>query len=327
MARRRRARVAARRQGIALLAALAVMTLVALLVVGSVATTTLAQRSSRLAHSDALLTAAADYALNSVLGDPTAYGLADLPFGSARVFSVAVPGPESISTTVSVTRLRGGVLWLVATSTLDGLDQGTRRLNLVAHFPSIGALPSAAIVSRGGVSIASDVAFPADTATEPDCGGRAAADVIVGPTAGVVGSGAAAARVSHQSAATDSSTYFATAVQLASLGGASDFVRVRGDTVIAGGTFAGILLIDGSLTVAGPFTVSGLVIALGHIDARSGGLAVTGGLMSFAAPTDGSPAIDLAGATIQYAGCAAARAFRVAFSPRPVRDRSWAELF
>ena len=59
----------------------------------------------------------------------------------------------------------------------------------------------------------------------------------------------------------------------------------------------------------------------------AGGLTVTGALMSFAAPTDGAAAIDLAGATIRYAGCTVARAFRVAFPPRPVRDRSWAELF
>jgi hypothetical protein len=210
---------------------------------------------------------------------------------------------------------------------LDGLDQGTRRLNLVARFPSIGVVPSGAVVSRGRVSIASDVAFPSDTATEPDCGGRATADVIVAPAADVVGSGAAAARVTHQAATTDSSTYFVTASQLATMGGALNFVHVRGDTIIAGGSFAGILVVDGALTITGPFAASGLLVALGRIDAKSGGLSVTGALMSFAAPADGSPAIDLTGATIQYAGCAVARAFRVAFPPRPVRDRSWAELF
>jgi hypothetical protein len=309
-----------------LLAALAVLALVALLVVGSVATTVLAQRSSRLAHSDALLTAAADYALDVVLGDPTGYALADLPYGTARTFDVAVPGSAQISATVAATRVRAGVVWLVASSTLDGVDQGTRRVNLIAHFTSIGPLPSAAIVSRGRVALASDVALRADTATEPDCGAASlAADLILAP--GVEVDGAGTAHVAYEQSASDSATYFITDRQLAALSGASPFVHVRGDTAIAGGSFTGILVVDGSLTITGPFVANGLVVARGRIDAKSGGLTVVGGLMSFAAPTDGTPAIDLAGASITADGCAIARAFRVAFPPRPVRDRSWAELF
>jgi hypothetical protein len=309
----------------ALLAALALLALIALLVVGSVATTSLAQRSSRLAHSDALLTAAADYALNSVMSDPAGYALADLPFGQSRAFAFASPGPESITTTVDVTRLRAGVVWLVANSSLAGLDQGERRINLVARFPSVGLLPNAAIVSRGGVSIAADVSFPSDSSTDPDCAAPTAADIVVAPNASFSGPGVA--RVSHGASAADSATYFITAGQLAMLAGATTVTHVLGDTVISGGSFTGILIVDGSLTVAGPFTASGLLVALGPIDAGAGGLTLNGTLMSFAEPTDGSPAVTLAGASIRYGGCAIARAFRVALPPRPVRGRSWAELF
>lgn len=308
-----------------MLAALAVLGLIALLVVGSVATTVLAQRSSRLAHTDALLTAAADYALNSILGDATRYALADLPFGQSQAFTFASPGPESITTTVNVTRLGAGVLWLVAKSTLTGLDQGERRINFIARFPSVGALPGAAIVSRGGVSIAADVSFPSDTSPDPDCGGPTTADIVVAPSASVSGPGLA--RVVHLESATDSTAYFIAAGQLATLANASAVVHVHGDTVIAGGSFTGILIVDGRLSISGPFSASGLLVALGPVDATAGGLAMNGALMSFAAPNGDSVAVALAGASMRYGGCAISRAFRVAFPPRPVRGRSWAELF
>ncbi|MEO6877398.1 MAG: hypothetical protein ABI205_02880, partial [Gemmatimonadaceae bacterium] len=314
-----------RRDGVALLAALAVLALIALLVVGSVATTVRAQRSSRLAHTDALLTAAADYALNSIVGDPTRYALVDLPFGQSQPFAFPSPGPESSSTTVNVTRLRSGVLWLVATSTLAGLDQGERRINLVARFPSVGALPGAAIVSRGEVSITADVLFASDSVADPDCSAPTAADIVVAPSASVSGPGIA--RVAHLQSATDSAVYFITAGQIAALNNANAVVHVWRDTVIAGGSFTGILVVDGRLTISGPFAATGLLIALGPVDATAGGLTLNGTLMSFAAPTDGSAAVTLAGASIRYGGCAISRAFRVAFPPRLVRGRSWAELF
>jgi hypothetical protein len=313
-----------RRAGIALLAALALLTLIALLIVGTVATTSLAQRSARLAQADAVLTSAADFALNSVMSDPATYRLADLPFGVPRTFFIAPPGSHGVSASVSATRLPSNVLWLVAQSTLAGLDQGQRRLNLVARFPSAGPLPSAAIMSRGGVSIGPDVTFLPDTSTEPGCNALPSVDVVLAPGASLTGG---SARFATQQSANDSASYFLSARQLALLGGMPGVVHVRGDTAIAGGSFTGILIVDGALTITGPLTASGLLVAGGAVHATAGGFALTGALLSFAQPADGTPAIQLSGATIRYSACLLGHHFRFALAPRPVAGRSWAELF
>ena len=312
-----------RRAGIALLAALALMALIALLIVGAVSTMSVAQRSARSGHTDALLTAAADYGLNSLMSDPATYALADLPYGVARSFVLSAPGAAPVHTSVTATRLRQNVLWLVAQATLGGPDSGQRRLNLVARFPFAGPLPPAAVLSRGAVSIGAGVAFPPDTSSEPDCAAAVLADVVVAPGASVTGN----ARVLDLASAGDSTSYLIAARQVAALDGMPGVVHVRGDTTIAAGTFAGILIVDGSLTIAGPFAASGLLVAGGRIRAVAGGFSLTGALASFSAPTDGTPSVDLADATIRYSGCTLAHRFRTASAPRPVTGRSWAELF
>ena len=313
------------RRGIALLAALAVMALVALLVVGALASSTLAQRGSRLAHTDALLTSATDFGINTLLADPVGYDLAELPLGRARIVSVPMPGTRGVALEVAATRLRDGVLWFVATASLGGLDQGQRRFNLVARFAPVGPRPVAAVVSRGTVSIGPNVTLSIDTTPEPDCAEPPVADIVVPPGVGTTGTDSAT--VAHLQIAADSATYYLSGSQLTVLDGAANVRHVRGDTAIVSGSFNGILLVDGSLTIAGPFTANGLIVAAGPIDARAGGFVMSGAVMSFAAPAAGRSAIDLASASIQYSACAVARALRMAVPPRPVHQRSWAELF
>jgi hypothetical protein len=227
-----------------------------------------------------------------------------------------------VSASVAATRLPSGVLWMVAATSLAGLDSGARRVSLVARFPSLGPLPSAAIVSRGSVR-ARGVTFGMDSTSDPECSATGAPAVVVGPgaTADVVAGTPTAVR---QSAA-DSATYYLAARQLVLLDSGSGVVHVHADTTIAGGSIAGILMVDGSLTIKGPLEVTGLIVARGAIVASSGGFSVTGAVMSFAPAS--STAVNLGGATIQYSPCAVAHAFRVAAPPRAVRGRSWAELF
>jgi hypothetical protein len=126
--------------------------------------------------------------------------------------------------------------------------------------------------------------------------------------------------------AADSNSYFLTRWQRAMLSSTAVGVRrVSGDTTIAGGVFDGILLVDGAVTVAGPWIVTGMVAAGGPIRALAGGLNVTGALLSaYAGP---GRAIDLSGAAIRFAPCVVAAALRRVSSPRLVRERSWAELY
>jgi hypothetical protein len=104
-------------------------------------------------------------------------------------------------------------------------------------------------------------------------------------------------------------------------------VHVRGDTTIAGGSFSGILFVDGSITVAGPFTVAGLVVARGSISAITGGFSLSGAMMAFGNPTRAGTAIELAHAMIRYAPCVVLNSVRRNDRPRPVIRRNWAELF
>jgi hypothetical protein len=309
------------RKGIALFLALGVMTVLGLLVAGAAAVTMLAQRSSRLVKTDASLDAADDYALSSVLADPAAYRLSDLPLGVASTFSVDVRGDGRVTATVAATRLPKGVVWLVAQGS-DAVDFGQRRFNVVARFPSPGSLPGAGLVAHGSIA-ARDAAFDVDTARDADCASTTPPSVIVG--SGATADLPSGVRADVSADAADPATYYLTARQITLLDGGFGVVHVRGDTTIAGGSFDGVLVVEGALTITGAYQVTGLVVARGPIVATAANLTVVGSAMSLAAPP--AVAIQLGGATIRYAPCTVARAFRRAVLPRPVRLRSWAELF
>jgi hypothetical protein len=313
------------RNGIALVAALGLMTLLGLMAAGAFAASFLGERSSRLAQSDAVLGAAADYAITTVLGDPRGNRLADLPFGQPRSFDVAVPDAASVRATVVVTRLAAGVLWLVVDAAVGGVDQGHRRINVVARFPSPGALPPAGIVARGNVVARDGVSFGVDSTGDPDCAVASMLDVIT-PSGATVNVGDST-RVGALGVAGDSATYYMKPRQIAMLDSAASVVHVRGDTTIAGGTFSGILLVDGSITVTGPFAVTGLLIARGAMSAIAGGLSVSGAIMAYGdSPPDGA-VLEIAHATIRFAPCTIANALKHAVAPRPVPQRSWSEVF
>jgi hypothetical protein len=301
------------------------MMLLGLMVAGAFAASLLGEQSSRLTQSDAVLGAAADYAITTVLGDPRGNHLADLPFGQPRSFDVAVPGAASVRATVVVTRLSAGVLWLVVDAVVGGVDQGHRRINVVARFPSPGALPPAAVVARGNVVARDSVSFGVDSTGDPDCAVASMLDVIT-PSGATVNAGGSA-RVGALGVAGDSATYYMKARQVAMLDTAATVVHVRGDTTIAGGTFSGILLVDGSITVTGPFAVTGLVIARGAMSAIAGGFSVTGAIMAYGDPPRDGVVLEIAHASIRYAPCAIASALKHAVVPRPVSQRSWAEVF
>jgi len=313
------------RPGIALVAALGFMTLLALMVAGAFAASLAGERSSRLAQSDAVLGASADYALTTVLADPRGHGLADLPFGQARSFDVAVPDAPGVRATVGVTRLPAGELWLVADAALAGVDRGHRRINMVARFPLLVALPAAAVVARGDVVARDSVSFSTDASGDPDCAVSSGMSVITSP--GSTASIADSTRAGVVASAGDSATYYMKARQLATLDRSAAVVHVHGDTAIAGGAFNGVLFVDGSITVTGPFTATGLVIARGSIAATAGAFSMSGAIMAYGDPARGTIAVELARATIRYAPCVVASVLRRATMPAPVARRSWAELF
>jgi hypothetical protein len=230
--------------------------------------------------------------------------------------------PDIVSE-VGVTRVASGVLWIVGAASLKGDTTASRRVSLVARYPSIGRLPAAPIVTGGRVTLGAGVRFTADTSRDADCAVGSGASVIIAPGgAAQVPSGV---RVDTAALARDSATYFLTGPQVAALASASGVVRVAGDTTIEGGSLDGILVVGGSLTLRGTFAGSGLIIVRGAIDAADAVVTMRGALLAYAAPPNVSTIFtDL---SVEYAPCVVARAVRVALPPRAVRLRSWAELF
>jgi len=310
------------RRGMALVMALTLIMLLGLAIAGGVASTVASQRAAKLSQDAASLDASADRALGTVLSEAGALGLASLRLGESRAVDVAMPDAPEISAIVAVTRLPGGVLWMVAAVTRRNDASYARRVNLVARFPTGGA-PPAGVVTRGNLLIRDGVRFSTDTAQDADCAVETAAAAIVGP--GATAAVPAGVRVDTAEFARDSAIYDLTQRQLASLAAAANVVRVAGDTTIDGGVFDGILIVDGSLVVRGTFVVSGLLIVRGGVDASGGALDVRGALLVFATPPNVSTI--LTAGSIEYSPCVVAHTLRVALSPRVVRLRSWAEFF
>lgn len=297
-----------RRRGIALLLALMLLTLLGILITGAVSATAVRFRAAHDGLVDGALDAAAVNAIGAVLRDPAGSGLADLPLGVATTIALPpadYPGYESIGARVAVTRLRHGVVWMLAQSqSMRDTAAGQRRLELVLRYPWVGDPPAAAIVARGDVSVDASVIVSADSGGDADCA-RAA------PTTPFV-------------QRSDSSDFFLAAAQLALLDSSASVRHVRGDTTVSGGTFDGILVVDGRLTIDGPWTVTGLVVVR-DVVRSSGGLSLVGALLSFA---DGAqPAVILSDARLRYSPCMVAHALRVALPPRLSRPRAWGEAF
>jgi hypothetical protein len=311
------------RGGVALFAALSLTMVVGLLIAGAVATTRLMQRSWRVERTDVALTMQADAALSLIFANLHRLGLDDTQLGKRTALSLPVENIRG-SAAVSVTRLPHGVLWMVADVLGLPGDDGHRRVNMIARFPSVLPSMSGAVVARGDIELASDVSIGLDTNTEPDCEDPRGAVVVAAPGARVSFRDSAAVVTSV--GANDSAAYLLTALQLAALHRSGRFDHVLGDTAIAGGAFDGVLVVEGSLTITGPFTATGLIVARGPIMA-TGPVTITGSVRSFSQPGIGKLAIKFSGAVIRYSRCAVDRALRRALDARVVSQRSWAELF
>jgi hypothetical protein len=304
----------------ALVMALTLIMLLGLAIAGSFASTVALQRAAKLSQDAAVLDAAADRALGTVVGDANAYGLAALRLGESRTLDVPMPDAPEILATVAATRFPGGVLWMVAAVTQRHDTLYTRRVNLVARFPT-GGVPPAGLLTRGNLRLRDGMRFSSDTAQDAECAVGAVPAAIVGPGATV--SVPAGVRVDTAELARDSAYYYLTQRQIASA--PAGVVHVAGDTTIDGGAFNGMLIVDGSLVVHGTFVASGLIVVRGGVDASDGALELRGALLVFATPPNVSTI--LTAGFIEYSPCVVAHTLRVALSPRVVRLRSWAEFF
>jgi hypothetical protein len=246
-----------------------------------------------------------------------------LPLAAATSRESVIAQTVAVHVTVTTTRLPDDVLWLVADARTGGLDAGRRRVGLVARFSVPGRPPPAAIVARGNVITTADLRVSVDTTGEIDCAApRDSPRVVLAPGAAWTGGDTLAAALDARAA--DSATYYLAARQRAWLDSAVAVRRVASDTTIAGGSYQGILLVDGAVRITRPFSIVGLLIARGPIEAADS-LRVTGAIASFAPAPQTS--MSLSSGAIEYAPCVVARMLRRASPPRPVRERSWSEIF
>lgn len=314
------------RRGVALFAALAFTAIIGLLIGGLVASGRWARRAVMSTQADAQLTAAADFALMSIIAEHRTRRLADLPLGRSGVFADVAAGDGSVEATVSATRLARDVLWLVGEARPRSQWSGMRRVNLIARWRLVGPIPDAPIVARGNVRLGSSVAIQIDSTGDADCRAELfGAQVIVGTDAVVAF--ADTLRVRHAPTADDSASYFLAPSQRSLVENAPGVVRVAHDTTIAGGGFDGVLLVDGNLVITGPFIGSGVIVTRGVIDARDGNVSFDGVLMSFAPRDDARFAVDLGAGTVRFARCEIAQTMRRLSPLRVVRARGWSEMF
>jgi hypothetical protein len=111
-------------------------------------------------------------------------------------------------------------------------------------------------------------------------------------------------------------------------------VYAAGDLTIDGGTGQGVLLVDGRLLIAGPFTYSGQIVARGGIETNADNITISGVVYAWRARTDttvaGANASDVVLArrtTLRYSRCDARHGVASSLQPRRVRERAWMELF
>ncbi len=111
-------------------------------------------------------------------------------------------------------------------------------------------------------------------------------------------------------------------------------VYVLGDLTIDGGAGQGVLLVDGHLTIAGPFTFSGQIVARHGIETLADNIAISGAVYAWRSSSDATVSHSITSdvmlthaTTLRYSGCDARHGIASWLQPRRVRERAWSELF
>jgi hypothetical protein len=100
-------------------------------------------------------------------------------------------------------------------------------------------------------------------------------------------------------------------------------VYAAGALTVTGGRGQGVLIVDGRLSLRGPFLFAGVVLARGGIETVGQGVDISGLVLS----PSGAVAMLTAAGTIRRSACAVARASEGARRPLPERAGGWAGLF
>jgi hypothetical protein len=327
------------RRGMALVAVLAVVSLLSILAVATLSVTTRLSQGTALATRDARLDAAASYALATALIEWRKRGLSLLGIGGSQQFHVSVPS-SPVSTAVTVIRLDSELFWIVAEAV--AVDDARRRENLVVRLsiPRTDSLPP--LLVAGDVSLSRFFTVVRDST--PGCA-PSATDLMLGRSASLMSAdGLPASLTTQRSAlAVDSSfllhigslstaTLAASADVILPAGTStmapSGVVHATGELTLVGGAGEGVLIVDGRLTLAGPVSFAGLIIARAGIVATSDGAEISGSMRTGPSGTGENSALEiLRPFTFRPSVCATQMVLRSAVIPRIVSGRAWAEIY
>lgn len=261
------------REGMALAATIAIVSLIAILAVTTMSLTTRLVQESSLGLRDARLDASAAYGLASVIPEWQSKSIGAIAVGSTALIEVAGP-LNGVTVAVEITRIDGGTFWAV--SLARAADGSIRRQNLVlrVRLPDSGLLAaedSTNVATIGGLPVDS-LAVEAGTSLPPGA-------------SWVAGDGV---------------------------------VHASGDLQVTGGSGTGVLIVDGKLTISGPVSYSGVVVARNGIEITA--TAKVTGILRVGGASTGSVELLPSAATAQ---AVLAQSLR----PRPVRGRAWGEMY
>ena len=328
-----------RRTGVALVTTIAVVTFIALIAVATLSLSTRLDQGSTLAVRNARLDAATSFALASVTVEWRSRSLGAIPVGATREFGVAVPG-NAASAGVTVTRLGSELLWAVAESMAS--DGSSRRENLILRLPMAVLDSLSPLVSAGDVILSDRFQLTPDTAAGCTTAGP---DLLIGPNASVTSAGGPlpVLNVKRSPQATDSTFLWSIGgVSIQSLRASADLtladgatqsapsgvVHATGDLTLIGGAGAGVLIVDGQLSITGPISFTGAVVARRGIVTWAPGATFTGTLRAGLPAGGGAPRLDMRHQfELRQGRCALQTILANAVMPRVVSGRRWAEMF
>jgi hypothetical protein len=111
-------------------------------------------------------------------------------------------------------------------------------------------------------------------------------------------------------------------------------IFAAGDLTIDGGLGQGVLLVDGHLTIDGPFVFSGQIVARNGIETLADNITISGVVRAWRASSDSeitrtrTPSVLLTHqTTLRYSRCDAWHGMASSLQPRHASDHAWIELF
>jgi hypothetical protein len=339
-------------RGIALVASMFVMVVLAALVAGVAYAALQEYRMGRNSTCQTRAFYAAEAGLAVALYELDRTRLTSLAVGDSLVFSGSLADERNGIYAGAVLRLNQELL-LARSIGHDGLSAAEQRLAVVARLAPVGVNVTAALASAGPVELGPS-GLVDGTGAVPDgwsCPGSEAPapGILIGDTgllrtAGcgtsdcvrgdppvrqdprLRGSGVPAVEEAGWSALLDLADTVPPGTWTPDGGaGAFPILYAPGDLIVNGATAQGVLLVQGDLALEGSATFVGVVIVRGHLSIRGAGARVLGQVLASDADlgTAGGGGV----AAVLYSGCAVRRALAATARPYPLAERSWAALF